>query len=119
MQEFWRRWVHDPRHLPVDWTNHPHLAFKVVARLGFVSIGSTVPVGLILIQSGVLDRLDEGSAQVGLVFWATGIVFLASWLGWVVVCTALEEKALWKHLFIGSLGPGNTALVALLLQRIS
>ncbi|MDE2905797.1 MAG: hypothetical protein OXQ28_06900 [Acidobacteriota bacterium] len=118
LQKFWQRWVYDSTRLPVEWKNHPHQVFKVVARLGCVCLGSIVPFGLAFIQSGIPRRLDEGTMQLGWVFVSVMLVGFVIWLISVIAATASEQKSLLNYIFIGSIGPAHLTVVALLLQLV-
>lgn len=117
-RQFWSNWVYDSSQTPIEWKTHPHRAFKIIARLAGVFLGSIAPCCLILLHSGILSRLDEGTVQVGWVFWGTVVGFVAAWLVWVGIAAASEEKTLMKYVFIGSVVPANLTVFFLWIQGI-
>ena len=119
LRDIWKFWVYDSTHLPISWSQHPHDAFKVSLRFMFAFLGSIVPVGIILVYSGVLGKLNDGIDQIGLEFTVVAIVFFASWLISVIFAANSEEKSIVKHIFIGSIGPANIALILKLMQQIA
>ena len=119
VSRLWKEWVYDSMHLPIKWKTHPHRVFKCGARIVLALLGSIVPVGLVLIQSNVLTKLDDGAMKVGWVFWTTVIVFCAVWLGAILGAAASEEKTHMKYMFLGSVAPANLTILYLLIQNPS
>ena len=115
---FWKEWIYDSARLPIEWQTHPHDAFKIGSRAAFVFAGSLVPFFLILLRSGILRRLDEGTVQLGWVFWGTAALFLAVWAASVILAVAAEEKSLAKYLALGLIGPPNAYLLLELTRSI-
>ena len=118
IREFWKLWMYDATRLPINWTPHPHEAFRFPLRFLFVVLGSVVPVGIILIYSDVLVNLERGISQIGIEFIVVGIVFVAVWLISVIFAANSEEKSIVKHIFLGASGPANFALTLRIVQEI-
>lgn len=118
LRDWWRQWVFDPTQPPVGWTTHPHDAFKVLARAGCAFLGSIVPVGLTFLRSGLPRQLDNGTAELGWLFWGVVVVLVAIWLISVIAATASEEKSLVKYIFAGTVGSANLTLVLLVIQSV-
>ena len=59
--DLWKLWVYDWTKVPITWTPHPHQAFRLPLRFLFALLGSIIPVGIILIYSGVLAHLYHPS----------------------------------------------------------
>ena len=117
LRAFWKEWVYD-FDASVEWTTPPHSVFKAPARLACVFLGSIVPFGLVLLRSGVLDRLDESREQIDLELLVAGLTFLAVWLISIVVGVASEEKTLVKYIWVGSVGPANLTILYIVLQGV-
>jgi len=116
LREFCRRWVYDPTHLPVEWTNHPHHVYKVLARFGCVCLGAVVPFGLTFILSGVPRDLDEGAIQLGWFFMSVVVVGFAVWLIAATTATASEQKSLVNYIYLGTIAPAHLNVLALIFQ---
>ena len=118
MRRFWKRWVYDSTHAPVEWKNDPHEVFKPIGRFALVLFGSLVPMVMILVRSGVLHRLDEGSDQIGWVFGVTAFGFVIAWLMGVVFGTVAKEESFVKYILVGSVPPANVTIFYYTVQAV-
>lgn len=116
LRAFWTAWIHDGSQRPIEWKTHPHEVFRPVARYTGAFLGSIVPTGLVLIRSGVLSRLDEGSLQLGWLFWTTALVSGVIWLIGVLLAARLEGKSFLHYLLAGSAPPSQLGVVYLSVQ---
>lgn len=116
MLQLWRTWVYDPTSLPIRWEPHPHSVFRVVARVVACLVGSTAPFGIVLLRSGILDRVDKGTMTLGWVFWTATAVFVSVWLVTVIFAVESEEKSLTKYILLSSAPPANLTVLYLLFQ---
>ena len=116
--QFQRKWFYDPTRLPIAWTTHPHEVFKLGTRVLLALLGSIVPVGLVMLHSGVMANLDQGAMQVGWVFWTVIVVFCVVWIIAVLAAASSEEKAHLKYIYLGSVAPANLTVVYLLVQNV-
>ena len=113
---FWREWIYDSTYLPIDWKTHPHCVHRPVARFASAALGSIVPAGFVLLQSGVLSKLDDGTMKVGWVFWATTILSIVIWVIAAISAATSYEKTLMRHVFFGSVAPANLTILYLIFQ---
>jgi hypothetical protein len=84
-----------------------------------VLLGSAVPIGMALLGSGVLRRLEEGTQQVGLQFYVVIGVLVAAWIVGFIRAVASEQKDLTHYAALGSVYPANSFVVALAFQAIT
>lgn len=116
MSQLWRTWVYDSTSLPIRWEPHPHSVFKILARIAAGIVGSFIPFGLILIRSGVLSRLDDGTMVVGWMFWIVAAVFVSTWLATIIVAVESEERSLTKYVLLSTAPPANLIVLFYLIQ---
>ena len=74
---------------------------KPVGRFLFAFMGSIVPVGMILLASGVTARLDRGSLLLGPTFWGGLVVAGVGWIVAVLAITDTEHKRLYRYAIAG------------------
>lgn len=86
--KFWRERVYDRTCGFPEWQPHPHCRFKPIGRFLFAFMGSIVPVGMIVLASGVTTRLDRGSLLLGSTFW---VGFVVAGVGWIVAVLAIMD----------------------------
>ena len=115
--KFWKRWVYNTALAP-EWKIHPREVYGILSRTIMAVLGSLVPIGTSLLGSGVLQRLDEGTQRIGLVFYVVLSVICAAWLLGIVKAVRSELKELYDYAIVGSVYPANVLLIGLALQAV-
>jgi len=112
----WRKYFYDGECDPPEWHPHPFRRFKPIGRFLAAFVGSTVPVGVILITTGVTKKLDEGSLLIGWTFWVTFAICGVVWVGSVGMIAATEQKRMWQYFVAGIHPPAWAVLVIQMIQ---
>ena len=115
MTTLWRKFVYDSSYKPT-WNVHPYKSHRFLSRYGFAFMGSLVPVGLVLINSGFLKDLDAGSFPVGWYIAGVVILSLVAWFFAVIVAAHSEQTSLIRYAFIAAAPPANLAVLFTVLQ---
>lgn len=118
LTSFWREYVYNDDASPT-WGVHPHERYRLLSRIVVVCLGSALPIGMALLGSGVLRRIEEGTQQVGLQFYGVLIVLFAAWLLGVINAVTSEQKHLMHYAALGSVYPANMFVIGLALQAIN
>lgn len=114
--EIWRNYFYNHERDPPEWSPHPHCRFRPVGRFLAVFVGSIVPMGVMLLRTGVAKRLDEGSLQIGWTFWVIVVVAAVAWIIAVGLIAATEQKRMWRYCVAGVHPPAWGVLVFQMFQ---
>ena len=118
LREFWRNWVYDSSKTPIKWEPHPHRAFKIIARLAGVSLGTMAPLSLVLLQSGIPKQLDNDMFKFSWEVLVAVLGIAAVWLASFFAAVASAQKTLMRYVYLGSVAPSNIAVFCLWIQGV-
>lgn len=117
LRQFWSNWVYDFERAPTKWERHPHCAFKIIARLAGVSLGSMAPLGLILLQNEVREGLGGMFDE----FWgglAVVLVIVGTWVPSFICAVSSAQETLRAYVYVGSIPPAHLTVLFLCAQGI-
>ena len=117
ISRLWRKYVYNSRKLPIEWGTHPHCVIRPVSRYSCACLGSIIPVGLILIRSGVLKQLDHGDFDFNWSAWGPLAVATVGWFIGIIVAASSEQRSLLKYIFAGTV-PSPVLYVVLLSTHV-
>ena len=90
----------------------PKCRFRPIGRFLAAFVGSIVPVGVILIKTGVTTMLDEGPPQATVTFWTCVCIGGVLWIGSVVGVARTKKESMWAY-FIAGIHPPAWGLLAI------
>ena len=117
LAQLWCEYVYNKNMRP-EWQVHPHKVYGVVTRCVCAILGSAVPVGLALLGSGVLTKLEDGS-RIGAAFWVVCGLLVIIWFLGILHAASRELKDVTHYAIVGSAYPANAFMVLLLTRYIT
>lgn len=112
----WREYFYNRECPRPEWKPNPHCRFGPIGRFLAAFVGSIVPVGVILITTGVTTKLDEGSLQVGVTFGASVVISVVLWIGSVWGVARTRKGSMWDYFIAGIHPPAWGLLVIQAIQ---